>query len=250
MAYNVVLSKFEGPLDLLLHLIEKSKLSIYDINIAEITEQYNEYLNEMRKVDLEISSEFIVMAATLLEIKAKSLLPVADDENQQDDQDEKDELIYKLIEYKKFKQVCQQLREMESKASKVFYKEKSDLDDFRSQSVIIAPVELDQLYSSFRRASSAIKETFYSEQKFSYLKTKAFSTTKMVSKLKKMLRKYKKINFNKYFCKRLSKPEVIVSFLAILELAKKNKIHITQNKIFSNIIIQDKSKRGLEIGRK
>ena len=123
MAINVKLEAFEGPLDLLLHLIEKAEVDIYDIPIAEITDQYLHYINMMEIHDLDVSSEFIVMAATLLEIKSKMLLPkLKKEENITDDIDPREELVLKLIEYKKYKEASLELKDKLGIYSKVFYK--------------------------------------------------------------------------------------------------------------------------------
>ena len=120
-AIDVKLNVFEGPLDLLLHLIEKNKVNIYDIPIVTITEQYLEYVNNMEEEDLDVMSEFLVMAATLIKIKSRMLLP-KDEETEEDEEDPREELVRRLLEYKMYKYAAGELKDLELEGNKAFFK--------------------------------------------------------------------------------------------------------------------------------
>ena len=148
MELAVKLKVFEGPLDLLLHLIEKDKLDIYDIPIAEITDQYMEYISSMDMEDLDLASEFLVMAATLLDIKSRMLLP-ADEEEEEEAKDPREELARRLLEYKMFKEISVTLQEREQSAGFVFYRQE-DIPEEVSR--YRPPVDLDQLLEGISRS--------------------------------------------------------------------------------------------------
>ena len=131
MEYEIILDKFEGPLDLLYHLIEKDKVDIYDIPIYKITSQYISYINDMKELDLEITSEFLIMASTLIEIKSKMLLPKKDKEDITHDEDQLDpreELVKRLIEYKRYKEASIELKSRESTYKNIYYKRKEEIE--------------------------------------------------------------------------------------------------------------------------
>ena len=141
MELNVHLEAFEGPLDLLLHLIDKNKVNIYDIPIAEITEQYLDYINQMREANLDIMSEFLVMAATLLDIKSRLLLPKEKNEEGQEI-DPRTELVSQLLEYKMFRYISEELADMQDHADQVYFREKDIPKEVRAYE---EPVDLDEL---------------------------------------------------------------------------------------------------------
>src|SRR5690606_4106514 len=139
MQYNVKIDAFEGPLDLLLHLINRLEIDIYDIPVAEITEQYLFYIHTMKELQLDIASEYLVMAATLLAIKSKMLLPKHEDEQLEDEigmemeEDPRDELVERLVEYRKYKEAAEDLKELEQERGLMFTKPPSDLTDFAKE---------------------------------------------------------------------------------------------------------------------
>ena len=145
-AIDVKLNVFEGPLDLLLHLIEKNKVNIYDIPIVTITEQYLEYVNNMEEEDLDVMSEFLVMAATLIKIKSKMLLP-KDEEDPEDEEDPREELVRRLLEYKMYKCMANELKDRQLDAGKVWYKKKDIPDEVLAYE---EPVNLEELVGDIR----------------------------------------------------------------------------------------------------
>lgn len=243
MAISVKLEAFEGPLDLLLHLIEKNKVDIYDIPIVEITNQYLEYIQQMQDEDMNIVSEFLVMAATLIDIKCKMLLPAEKDE-EGEEVDPRAELVQKLLEYKMCKYMSYELRDRQVDAARTLYREPSIPDEVKSYrpplnyEELLADMTLPKLHEIFeaiiKRQEDKVdpirsqygnieKEEIDMDQKLLYIEAYA--------------REHKSFSFRKLLEKQKSKMEVIVTFLIILELMKTGKILISQENIFDDIMI-------------
>ncbi|MFR2365898.1 MAG: segregation and condensation protein A [Eubacterium sp.] len=243
MELEVKLEAFEGPLDLLLHLIEKNKVDIYDIPIVEITEQYLDYVSKMPKDDLDLASEFLVMAATLIDIKSKMLLPKEIDENGEEI-DPRAELVEKLIEYKMYKYASVELRDMQVYAGKSLYKEPTIPEEVSKYQ---QPVDLDQLLEGVDL--SKLNEIFQMvlkrqvdkidpvRSKFGKIEMEEVSLPDKIDYVANTVRKKKKCNFKQLLEKSKSKVEVIVSFLAVLELIKIGEIEVHQEKTFGDIYI-------------
>ena len=235
MEMEFKLQVFEGPLDLLLHLIEKNKVDIYDIPIVEITEQYLAYVNNMPKDDLDFTSEFLVMAATLIDIKSRMLLPKEIDENG-DEIDPRAELVEKLIEYKIYKYAAGELRDMQVYAGKSMYKQPSVPEEVRKYE---PPVNLDQLLSDVDLAK--LNEIFQMvdpvRSKFGKIEMEEVSLPDKIHYVSNTLKKRKRCSFRQLLESQSSKVEVIVSFLAILELIKVGEIEVHQDKTFGDIYI-------------
>lgn len=237
------LQVFEGPLDLLLHLIEKNKVDIYDIPIVEITKQYLDYVNQMSKDDLNLASEFLVMAATLIDIKSKMLLPKEIDENGEEI-DPRAELVEKLIEYKMYKYAAGELRDMQVYAGKSMYKEPSVPEEVLKYQ---PPVDLDKLLSNVDLAK--LNEIFQMvlkrqmdkidpvRSKFGKIEMEEVSLPEKIDYVASAVRRKKRCSFRQLLEKQSSKMEVIVSFLAVLELIKVGQIEVHQNKTFDDIYI-------------
>lgn len=243
MELEVKLQVFEGPLDLLLHLIEKNKVDIYDIPIVEITEQYLDYVSKMPKDDLDLASEFLVMAATLIDIKSKMLLPKEIDENGEEI-DPRAELVEKLIEYKMYKYAATELRDMQVYAGKSMYKEPTVPDEVRKYE---QPVDLDNLLSDVDLAKlNEIFQIVLKRQvdkidpvrsKFGKIEMEEVSLPEKIEFVSTTIRKRKKCSFKQLLEKSKSKVEVIVSFLAVLELIKVGEIEVHQDETFGDIYI-------------
>lgn len=242
MEYKVVLEAFEGPLDLLLHLIEKEKVDIYDIPIAKITDQYIEYINNMESVDLNMTSEFLLMAATLLEIKSKMLLPSnsSDDEEQLEfeEVDPREELVRKLLEYKKYKIAAEKLKMRADVYSRVFFKRKEELEEFLGQdSLEIEKLDFKDLllaYLNLLNKSNINLE----EIKLTEIQRDEITIEECMKNLENIIREKKKVKFEELFNEKISKIKIVVTFLAILELAKLKIIKIAQENNFGEIIIK------------
>lgn len=224
-------------------MIEKNKVDIYDIPIVEITKQYLEYVSQMSKEDLNLASEFLVMAATLIDIKSKMLLPKETDENG-DEIDPRAELVEKLIEYKMYKYAAGELRDMQVYAGKSMYKEPSVPEDVLKYQ---PPVDLDNLLSDvdltklndifqmvLKRQMDKIDPV---RSKFGKIEMEEVSLPDKIDYVTKTLRKNKRCSFRQLLEKQSSKMEVIVSFLAVLELIKIGQIEVHQDKTFDDIYI-------------
>ena len=243
MELEVKLEAFEGPLDLLLHLIEKNKVDIYDIPIVTITEQYLEYVSKMPKDDLDLASEFLVMAATLIDIKSKMLLPKEVDENGEEI-DPRAELVEKLIEYKMYKYAATELRDMQLYAGKSLYKEPTIPDDVSKYQ---QPVDLDDLLKDVDL--SKLNDIFQMvlkrqvdkidpvRSKFGKIEMEEVSLPDKIEYVSTTIKKRKKCSFKQLLEQSKSKVEVIVSFLAILELIKIGEIEVHQDNTFGDIYI-------------
>lgn len=241
MAINVKLQVFEGPLDLLLHLIEKAEVDIYDIPIAEITDQYLQYINMMEVHDLEISSEFIVMAATLLEIKSKMLLPKPKkEENCEDTIDPREELVQKLIEYKKYKEASLELKDKLCIYEKVFYKPPEPIEDYINDVASISNVSLDMLYISFKNI--LLKNDSKKRNNFREIYREVVTVEDKIQLINKLLASKPSFYFDDLFLSSSNKYETIITFLAVLELIKRRSLHIEQERNFARILIRRRAK--------
>ncbi|MBU1083937.1 MAG: segregation/condensation protein A [Candidatus Omnitrophota bacterium] len=232
MSYKVKLNIFEGPLDLLLFLIKKDKIDIYDIPVAVITDQYLEYMNLMKMLDLEIAGEFLVMAATLIHIKSKMLLPEEDREDETEEEDPREELVRRLLEYKKYKEAAAHLKEMQDLHSEVFLRRGSGMSEkiISDDGTEYFEASLFDLISSFKKILTGVtKEAFHKVFK------DEFSVDDKIHEIYHMLAKQPSIYFSSLFIRAGSKDEVIVIFLAILELMKRSEIFVVQKGHFEEI---------------
>lgn len=237
MSLSVKLEMFEGPLDLLLHLIEKAEVDIYDIPIAEITQQYLEYLDLMQEMDLEVASEFLVMAATLVEIKSKMLLPKPKKEdNSEPDIDPREELVQKLIEYKKYKEFTLLLKDKFEIYEKVFYKNPEPIEDYISEFTSITGVTADLLA---RTLSDIIKNnTTKSKRVYRQIYRETYTVDDKIKEITKMLVSKSNFYFEELFEDTCDKYEIIVTFLATLEMVKRRLILVEQYMNFDKILIK------------
>jgi segregation and condensation protein A len=238
LAYQIKLEVFEGPFDLLFHLIEKNEVDIYDIPIARITEQYLEYVSMMQMLDLELASEFLVMAANLLSIKARMLLPkppVSIDETD-DEFDPREELVEKLLEYKKFKLMAGFLQEKEIFMNKV-YTRTNDEEMFChlfSEENPLEGISMQSLISALHEVLDRAGET---ELKGEIPREEVSIKDKMKEIMRRLFFHNRSVAFRDLFKPAVSRVEIIVTFLAILELIKLGKIKAYQAKAFGDIMI-------------
>lgn len=240
MAISIKLDIFEGPLDLLLHLIKKAEVDIYDIPVSEIAEQYIVYLKNMEELDLEIASEFLVMASTLLEIKSKMLLPRKKSEDEAAaDEDPRKELVEKLVEYKKYKEFAGWLRDIE-RDNVIYFKPPEIVDDIEENSeVFFKNITLENLMVAFKRVVSSYENRFNKRaeipQDIDYDKYRIEDKMEFIEGL---LVKKKAIYFSDLFECAESKMEIVVIFLALLELVKLKRIAAVQYENFGDIMIE------------
>ena len=237
MELEVKLEVFEGPLDLLLHLIEKNKVDIYDIPIVEITRQYLEYVSKLAEENLDLASEFLVMASTLIDIKCKMLLPKEVDEDGEEI-DPRADLVQKLIEYKMYKYAAIELKDMQLYAGKSLYKEPTIPEEVAKYQ---PPVDLNKLKEIFDTViKRQIDKIDPVRSKFGKIEMEEVSLTDKITYVKKVAVKKHKCSFKQLLENQTSKMEVIVTFLAVLELIKVGEINVSQEKTFDDIIISTK----------
>ena len=246
MELSYKLEKFEGPLDLLLHLIEKNKVNIYDIPIAEITDQYMEYVRQMDEENLDVVSEFLVMAATLLDIKSKMLLPAKESEDEQEE-DPRAELVQQLLEYKMYKCMAYELKDRQIDAEKVLYKVPTIPPEVLAYE---EPVDVNELMSGITLARlNDIFQSIIKKQadkidpvrsKFGKIEKEEVSLSDKMSYVEEYSMHHGHFSFRSLLDAQSGKMEVVVTFLAILELMKMGKIVVSQEYTFDDIKIESK----------
>ncbi len=243
MAISVKLQVFEGPLDLLLHLIEKNKLDIYDIPIVLITEQYLEYIQELSSEDMDVMSEFLVMAATLLHIKCKMLLPLEEDE-EGEIEDPREELMNQLLEYKKYKQMSFELRDRQIDGMQVWYKKATIPDEVKAYEL---PIDYEELVGDMNL--NKLNQIFLSMIKrqedkidpirstYGKIEKDVVNMEECMTNVKTLIARKKVVSFRALLQGQTSKMNVVVTFLVILELMKVGTITIEQDELFDDIKI-------------
>lgn len=246
MDMTVRLQVFEGPLDLLLYLLDKNKVNIYDIPIVEITAQYMEYIAEMKRQDLDVLSEFLVMAATLIDIKSKMLLP-SDPDSEEEEEDPRAELVQQLLEYKMYKCMAYELKDRQMDAQRVMFKEPTIPDEVLAYeepvnvAELVSDVTLAKLNDIFKSIMKKQKDKIDPlRSKFGKIEKEEVSLEDRIAELLDYALEHKHFSFRGLLEAQSSKVEIIVTFLAILELMKMGKIFISQEHIFDDIEIDSK----------
>ncbi len=244
MDMNVKLQVFEGPLDLLLHLLDKNKVNIYDIPIVEITNQYMEYIAEMKRRDLNILSEFLVMAATLIDIKSRMLLP-ATAEEEEEEEDPRNELVQQLLEYKMYKCMAYELKDRQIDACRIMFKEPTIPEEVLAYE---EPINMEELVADVTLAKlNEIYKNIMKKQvdkidpirsKYGKIQKEEVSLEEKMSYMENYALEHKHFSFRGLLEAQSSKVEIIVTFLAILELMKVGKISISQENLFDDIQIE------------
>jgi len=244
MSLLVKLEVFEGPLDLLLHLIEKNKVDIYDIPIVEITDQYLEYVRNMETEDMNVISEFLVMAATLIDIKCKMLLP-KDETAEEEEEDPRTELVQKLLEYKLYKYMSYELKDRQIDAGRALFREPNipkEIMDYRepvNYEELVGDMTLQKLNEIFqsmvRRQEDRVDPI---RSKFGNLEKDEIPLDEKQNYIFSYLSSHKTCSFKQLLEKQHSKLEIIVTFLVVLELMKVGQVTISQDNLFDDIMIE------------
>jgi segregation and condensation protein A len=243
MSLSVKLEAFDGPLDLLLHLIEKNKIDIFDIPIVEITEQYMEYMEGIETQDMEVMSDFLVMAATLLRIKSKMLLPAPVTE-EGEEEDPRAELVERLLEYKMFKYASYELKDRQLDASRMLFKNSTippEIADYQEEvdvGELLSDVTLSRLQHIFRDLmKKQVDKIDPIRSKFGNIEKEKISLTDRMISIEEYAMLHQNFSFRGLLTEQHSKIMLIVTFLGILELMKVGKLKIRQENIFDEIMI-------------
>ena len=232
--YVVTIDNFDGPLDLLLHLIKEQDIDIYDIKIEDITKQYLDYIRHMKELNLEIASEYLVMASELIEMKSKMLLPKKKEKEDDDyEEDPRELLIERLLAYKRYKEITSEFKDLELTRKMVFTREPDNLNRYVKEDENSEELGVADLIDAF---NNLLKRKELDRPIATKITKKELSVTEKVNKIKNILRNKKKINFEDIF-EVSTKEEVIISFLSVLEMVKKDEILLTQEGNFKNIVI-------------
>lgn len=242
MSYRVKLEIFEGPFDLLFHLIEKNEVDIYDIPIAEITAQYLEYLENMKHFDIEIASEFLVMAATLIEIKSKMLLPQKEEEREEEE-DPRQQLVEKLIEYRKYKDITQELKRREEKYLRQVFREPQPVEEYVEWEPGFVNLDIIDLCNAFNQAMKRYENLYNHNHAINLKRSIEKEKISVADKIRFIMVKLRdkgELAFNMLFDERSTRIDVVITFLAILELIRLRKIIALQDKTFGDIIIKNR----------
>jgi len=235
MEYTLKINEFEGPLDLLLHLIKESKMNIFELKIEVITDQYLDYIHKMEQMNLDIASSYLVMASELIEIKSRLLLP-RQEEAEEEEEDPKENLINRLIEYQRYKDLTEEFKHLEEERRTIYTKAPTNINEYKPEIEVISntDVTLTDLIEAFKKFLERQKENQPLSTKIT---RKEMSVAERRTSIKSILHKRKKVNFVELF-EYLTREYVVVTFLAILEMAKEKELKITQDNNFGDIFCE------------
>ncbi len=243
MGIPVKLQVFEGPLDLLLHLIDKNKIDIYDIPIVEITNQYMEYIRAMEREDLNVMSEFLVMAATLLDIKCRMLLPKEVKEDGEEE-DPRQELVEQLLEYKMYKYMSYELRDREIDGQRAVYRAPALPEEVQEY---VEPVDMDALLGDLTlgRLNHIFQDVIRRQvdkidpvrSKFGRIEKETVTLTQRMEDIRNYARESRTFSFRELLSSQSSRTQIVVTFLAVLQLMKEGAVHTEQEQPFDDILI-------------
>ena len=236
MKYEININEFQGPLDLLLHLIKQSNISINEISIDEITKQYLNYIQRMEELNLDIASEYLVMAAELIEIKSSSLLPKNDVEDDEYEEDPKEKLINKLLEYEQYKKMTDTFKELEEYRQEIYTREPDNLLDYKENEEVDYGVDLNDLIDALNKF---LEQKQLDKPLNTKITNKEYSVSIRSHEIRNILKKKKKVNFVDLF-EVYNKEYIVITFLSILAMSRKQEIEIEQEQNFKNIIIKEK----------
>ncbi|OGW85440.1 MAG: hypothetical protein A3C35_01075 [Omnitrophica bacterium RIFCSPHIGHO2_02_FULL_46_11] len=233
---TVKLPEYEGPFELLLDLIKKNEMDIYNIEISVITKQYLEYLKQMKQFDLEVAGEFLVMAATLVYIKSKMLLPATEEEIDEEGEDPRAELVRKLLEYQAFREAAKGLGLLEDERGRIFTRQVSD---YYLSSLSPEDIEIDTFSANLYDLLNAFQSVLrgISKEQFHEVFEEVISIEQKIEELKRLLSERGTVRFYELFSQRVTKNEVIATFLALLEVIRSKFAQVAQEKHFGEILI-------------
>lgn len=234
MEYEVKINEFEGPLDLLLHLIKKDNISIFDIKIEEIIKQYLDYIEKMKEESLDITSEYLVMASELIELKSKMLLPNKTEEVEEEIEEATNDLINRLLEYDKYKNMTSDFRELENIRGQIYTRESEEILEYKNVDNIDYGIDLDDLVNAFKKF---LEYQEMSKPLNTKIEKKDYSVNERCVDIRKKIKNNGTLKFKDLF-DIVSKEYVVVTFLAILSMARNHELIINQDNIFNEITIE------------
>jgi segregation and condensation protein A len=232
--HNFVINDFDGPLDLLLHLLKQSKMDIFDINIAQITQQYVDFINKMEKMNLDIASEYLVMASELIEMKSRHLLPKKEEEVDEYEENPEDELKRRLLEYQIYKESTEKFKELEDARHEVYTKSPEKISDLSDTKIINNDVTTYDLLEALQRVLGRLEKNKPITTKVA---RRELSVRDRVIKIREILSKKKIVKFEELF-ESVSREYVVVTFLSILTMARDNEIKLSQKNNFGEIYLE------------
>jgi len=241
MGYKVKLNVFEGPFDLLVYLIESARMNIYDIQVSEITAQYIHYINEMKQMDVSVSSDFMVLAAELIDLKSKMLLPRITSEGEEAiNEDPRSELIEKLLEYKRFKNISEMLSEKEENGFRVYEKPQEDISKYIEDPDEFLKLDIHQFVTAFNIFLNKKKKVEEIKQRYERIERQKISAEARIAFIKKMFDEdnKKSLPFGDLVLNKKDKYDVVLSFSSVLEMIKQKRLEAEQQRLFGEIIVK------------
>lgn len=229
----ITIDNFEGPLDLLLHLVKESNIDIFNISIVEITDKYLEYINREEKLNINISSSYLVMAAELMYLKSKSLLPSANKEEESEEEITRENLINKLLEYKKYKELTPKFKVLEEERRKIYIKGPENISDY-TENHFEGEASVDDLLNAFKKF---LERKDLEKPLETTITSREYSVKERKSGIRNILKTKKKAYLDEFF-EEYNKPYIVVTFLSILEMVKEKDIIIKQDKNFDKILVE------------
>ena len=236
MEITLRIDDFEGPMDLLLHLIKEKKMDLLNLKIEVIIDEYLKFIDEMERLNLDIASSYLVMASELLEMKSKLLLPRHEEDEEQEEENPEQDLVNRLIEYQKYKDLTEDFKELESERKQIYTRLPENLKEYSDTNTVInnSDVTLDDLLEAFQKFLERKK---LEQPLHTKVTRREMSVEERTISIRNILSKKKKVNFLELF-DVLNKEYVVVTFLAILEMAKQNELKITQEEEYGEIICE------------
>lgn len=247
MAYKIKLDIFEGPFDLLVYLIENARMSVYDIQVSEITEQYLRYIEDMKSLDVNLATEFMVLAAALIEIKSKMLLPrMKSDGEGLMEEDPRAELVQRILEYKRFKSAAELLELQEEQCQRIFVKPKEDLAPYTKEADEYLNLELSQFVKVFHLFLQKKKRLEEIRKNYARVERQKISIESRIEQIKNLFRSREKknLNFRELLGPESNRYEVVLTFVSMLEMIRQKTVVVRQNVNFGEIYLSLKEKHG------
>ena len=232
--HNFLINDFDGPLDLLLHLLKQSKMDIFDINIVEITHQYIDFINKMENMNLDVASEYLVMASELIEMKSKHLLPKKEEEVDEYEENPEDELKRRLLEYQIYKESTEKFKELETTRHEVYTKSPERVSDLSDTKIINNDVTTFDLLEALQRVLGRLEK---SKPVTTKVARRELSVKERVIKIRELLTKKRTLRFEELF-DTINREYVVVTFLSILTMARDNEIRLSQKNNFGSIYLE------------